>query len=207
MADNLSQPFDWYQMKPGGGGFNPLQIGGLLFGGADSGFSDYLTPEQQTAMQRQGLLSAAAALLQAGGRSAQPISLGQALGSALQAGTAGYQAAQQNALTQLLTRQKLDEAKRAQATQEAYQRFIMGQPTEGQAITPEQAISMPGMPEGPTVERAAMIGQVMPSVTPTGGTALSQQQRALLAALPAEKGIPEALKLIDRKSTRLNSSH
>ena len=92
MADNLSQPFDWYQMKPGGGGFNPLQIGGLLFGGADSGFSDYLTPEQQTAMQRQGLLSAAAALLQAGGRSPVPISLGQALGSALQAGTAGYQA-------------------------------------------------------------------------------------------------------------------
>lgn len=171
-------------------------LGGLLFAGADSGLSDYLTRDQQKAMQQQAMLSAAAALLQAGGRSPVPISLGQALGSALQAGTAGYQAAQQNALAQLLTRQKLDEARRAQAAQEGWQKFIMGQPTEGQTITPEQAISMPGMPEGPTVERAAMIGQVMPSTTPTGGTALSPQQRALLAALPAEKGIPEALKLM-----------
>ena len=183
-------------MKASGGGFNPLEIGGLLFGGGDNGLSEYLSPEQKTAMQRQSLLSAASALLQAGGRSATPISLGQALGSALQAGTAGYQQAQQGALAQLLTKQKLDEAKRAQAAQEAYQKFIMGQPSEGQTITPEQAISVPGMAVGPTVERAALIGQTMPSVTPTGGTALTQQQRALLASLPAEKGIPEALKLM-----------
>jgi len=196
MADDLTQPFNWYPMKASGGGFNPLEIGGLLFGGGDNGLSEYLSPEQKTAMQRQSLLSAASALLQAGGRSATPISLGQALGSALQAGTAGYQQAQQGALAQLIARQKMDEARRAQAAQEAYQKFIMGQPSEGQTITPEQAISVPGMAVGPTVERAALIGQTMPSVTPTGGTALTQQQRALLASLPAEKGIPEALKLM-----------
>lgn len=196
MADDLTQPFDWYQMKSGGGGFTPSGFGGLLFGGGDTGLSDYLSEEQIKNMQRMAMLQSAAALLQAGGRSATPISLGQALGGALQAGTAGYQQAQQNAIQQLLTKQKIDEAKRAQAAQEAYQKFIMGQPSEGQTITPEQAISVPGMAVGPTVERAALIGQTMPSVTPTGGTALTQQQRALLAALPAEKGIPEALKLM-----------
>lgn len=171
-------------------------LGGLLFGGADSGLNEYLSRDQQKAMQTQAMMQAAMSLLKNSGWSTQPVSLGQALGSAFEAGSAGYQGAQQNAIQQLLTKQKLDEAKRAQAAQEAYQKFIMGQPSEGQTITPEQAISAPGMAVGPTVERAALIGQTMPSVTPTGGTALTQQQRALLAALPAEKGIPEALKLM-----------
>jgi hypothetical protein len=196
MAYDLTQPFVFEPMKSGGGGFNPMTAGGLLFGGGGSALDEYLTEDQKRQMQQQAMLQAAAALLQAGGRSATPISLGQALGSALQAGTAGYQGAQQNAIQQLLTKQKIDEAKRAQAAQEAYQKFIMGQPSEGQTITPEQAISAPGMAVGPTVERAALIGQTMPSVTPTGGAALTQQQRALLASLPAEKGIPEALKLM-----------
>jgi len=197
MADDLTQPFDWYQMKSGGGGgFTPSGFGGLLFGGGGSALDEYLTEDQKRQMQQQAMLQAAAALLQSGGRSATPISLGQALGGALQAGTVGYQGAQQNAIQQLLTKQKMDEAKRAQAAQENWQKWISGQPSEGQTITPEQAISVPGMAVGPTVERAALIGQTMPSVTPTGGAALTQQQRALLAALPAEKGIPEALKLM-----------
>jgi len=196
MADDLTQPFVFEPMKSGGGGFTPSGFGGLLFGGGGSALDEYLTEDQKRQMQSMAMLQSAAALLQAGGRSATPISLGQALGSALQAGSAGYQQAQQGALAQLLTKQKLDEAKRAQAAQESYQKFIMGQPSEGQTITPEQAISVPGMAAGPTVERAALIGQTMPSVTPTGGAALTQQQRALLASLPAEKGIPEALKLM-----------
>jgi len=166
---------------------------GLLFGGGGSALDEYLTEDQKRQIQQQGMLQAAAALLQASGRSATPISLGQALGGALQAGTAGYQQAQQGALAQLMTRQKMDEARRAQAAQESYQKFIMGQPSEGQVITPEQAISTPGMAAGPTVERAAMIGQ---PTTPMAGGGLTRQQRALLAALPAEKGIPEALKLM-----------
>lgn len=143
-------------------------LGGLLFAGADSGLSDYLTRDQQKAMQQQAMLSAAAALLQAGGRSPVPISLGQALGSALQAGTAGYQAAQQNALAQLLTKQKLDEAKRLQQIQQAAQQIMTGggEVAPGGVVTPEQAISAPAtaeLPAGPTVTRAAMIGQPLPS--------------------------------------------
>ena len=169
---------------------------GDLFGGGTSPLSEYLTPQQQEAMNSQALLSTAAALLQAGGPSATPISLGQALGAGLQAGTASYGKAQEGAIQQLLTRQKLDEAKRAQTTLEAYQRFIAGQPTQGQAITPEQAISMPGMPVGPTVERAALIGQPGPSVTPDGRSALTPEMRQLLRFLPPDKGITEAMKFM-----------
>ncbi len=122
MADDLTKPFVFEPMRSGGGGFNPLALGGLLFGGGDTGFGDFLTEEQQRNLQRQAMLQSAAALLQAGGRSPVPISLGQALGSALQAGTAGYQTAQQNAIQQLLTKQKLDEYKRQVALQEAAQK-------------------------------------------------------------------------------------
>jgi hypothetical protein len=53
------------------------------------------------------------------------------------------------------------------------------------------------MPAVPTVERAAMIGQEPTSagVMPSGTSVLTREQRAMLAALPAEKGIPEMLKL------------
>jgi hypothetical protein len=156
-----------------------------------------LTPAQQQAMQRQGLLQAAMAIGQASGPSTTPRSLMQILSSGVAAGQQGYADAQKNAITNLLTRQKLDEAKRAQASQEAYQRYLMGgaQPTEGMEITPQQAISAPGMPVGPTVERAEMIGQPAPSVMPSGASVLTREQRAMLSALPAEKGIPEMLKL------------
>ena len=174
---------------------SPMNFGGLLFGGMDGGLNEYLTDEQRQAMQRQAMMSAAAALLKSSGRSTTPISLGQALGQGLEAGAAGYQQAQQGALAQLMAKTKLDEAKRAQQSQLAYQNFLTGQPTVGAEITPEQAIAAPGMALGPTQERAAMIGQPAPNVMPNGMNVLSPVQRAMLAALPAEKGIPEMLKL------------
>lgn len=172
-------------------------LGDIFGGGGETGLEGYLTPAQQSAMSRQALLQAAMAIGQASGPSTTPRSLMQILGSGVSAGQQGYAEAQKNAIANLLTRQKLDEAKRAQASQEAYQRYLMGgaQPTEGMEITPQQAISAPGMPVGPTVERAEMIGQPAPSVMPSGASVLTREQRAMLAALPAEKGIPEMLKL------------
>ena len=172
-------------------------LGDIFGGGGETGLEGYLTPAQQQAMQRQGLLQAAMAIGQASGPSTTPRSLMQILSSGVAAGQQGYSEAQKNAITNLLTKQKLDEAKRAQASQEAYQRYLMGgaQPTEGMEITPQQAISAPGMPVGPTVERAEMIGQPAPSVMPSGASVLTREQRAMLSALPAEKGIPEMLKL------------
>jgi hypothetical protein len=175
-------------------------LGDIFGGGGETGLEGYLTPAQQQAMQRQGLLQAAMAIGQASGPSTTPRSLMQILSSGVAAGQQGYADAQKNAITQLLTRQKLDEAKRAQASQEAYQRYLMGgaQPTEGMEITPQQAIAAPvtpEMPAGPTVDRAAMIGQPAPSMMPSGASVLTREQRAMLSALPAEKGIPEMLKL------------
>jgi hypothetical protein len=144
-------------------------FGGLLFGGGGTGLEDYLTPEQQSGIQNQAMLQAAAALLQAGGPSPRRISLGQALGGALQAGAQGYGQAQQGAVQNLLVRQKLAEAKR----QEDFRRALQGQQMQPQmagggevtTITPDQAISMEGLPAGPTVARAAMIGQQVQAPT------------------------------------------
>jgi hypothetical protein len=173
MAFDVTQPFNYEPMKSSGGGFSAPGFG-LLFGGGGSALDEYLTEDQRQQMQRQAMLQSAAALLQAGGRSAQPISLGQALGSALQAGTAGYQGAQTNAIQQLMTKQKMDEAKREQALQKYIMSRIPGMATDqtpttsllspDQPITGVQAASLPvsqfGL--GPTPQRAALIGQTIP---------------------------------------------
>jgi len=96
-----------------------FDLGGLLFGNAPAtGFEGYLDPEQLKAMRNQGVMQAAMALLKASGPSATPIGIGQALGEAYGAGQTGYQQAQQQGLMGLLTKQKLDEAKRAQLAQQ-----------------------------------------------------------------------------------------
>ena len=64
-------------------------FGGGGFGGRPSGLDALLSEDQRKLMGRNATLSAAAALLQASGRSPQRIGLGQALGSALQAGQQG----------------------------------------------------------------------------------------------------------------------
>lgn len=165
---------DLYNAIPGPTGYQPLapspvaspmNFGGLLFGGMDGGLSEYLTDAQRQAMQRQAMMSAAAALLKSSGRSTTPISLGQALGQGLEAGAAGYQQAQQGALAQLMTKQKLDEYKLAQDQRRRLDQIFGAQaPTAGMPMTPEQALAAPVGQVGPTTERAAMIGQIPESV-------------------------------------------
>jgi hypothetical protein len=145
-------------------------FGGLLFGGGGTGLEDYLSADQQSGIRNQAMLQAAAALLQAGGPSRTPISLGQALGGALQAGSAGYQQAQQGAIQNLLTRQKLAEAKRMEDLRKALQESQMqpqAQPMgEVTTITPDQAMAVGGLPAGPTVARANLIGQQVRAPAP-----------------------------------------
>lgn len=116
-----------------------FNIGGLLgtgFGGGLSSLEDLLTPEQRAAIQQQAGLSAAAALLQAAGPSTTRTSLGQALGSAFTAGQAGLQRGTESALTQMLTREKLLEARRAKTAREEMQKIF---PSVFQVTTtPEQ---------------------------------------------------------------------
>jgi hypothetical protein len=140
---------------------NSFDLGGLLFGGGDNGLNEYLNETQREAIQRQALLQAAGAFLQAGGPSTQRISFGQALGGALQAGSKGYGEAQQSAITQLLTKQKMDEYKMAQDQRRRLEQiFGVSAPVAGMPMTSEQALAAPGGQAGPTVERAAMVGQV-----------------------------------------------
>jgi len=94
---------------------------GNLFGGmpgaTPTGLDALLSEEQRKLLGRNAALSAAGALLQASGRSTTPISMGQALGSALQAGQQGYQQARAGSLQDLILGQKLQEAKTAQDLQ------------------------------------------------------------------------------------------
>lgn len=148
---------------------NSFDLGGLLFGGGDNGLNEYLNEAQREAIQRQALLQAAGAFLQAGGPSTQRISFGQALGGALQAGSKGYGEAQQSAINQLLTKQKMDEYKMAQDQRRRLEQiFGVSAPVAGMPMTSEQALAAPGGQVGPTVERAAMVGQV------PAGPAMSQ---------------------------------
>ena len=138
-------------------------LGSAFSGGGPGALDEYLTPEQKAAMQRNAMLQASAALLKAGGRSTTRTSLGQALGQALEAGQGGYEKGQTNAMQQILLKQKMDEAKQAAGLRQAIS-GIFNQPAPGQEVTPEQALAAPGMAPGPTVERAAMIGQPAPAV-------------------------------------------
>ena len=194
----MSQPYQFAPLPIRGGGqdraFTGL-LGNIFGGGGATGLEEYLTAAQTEQMNRQALLQAAIAASQASAPSTVPRSFMQILGAGLAGGQQGYQQAQQGAMAQLMTKMKLDEARRAQQSQLAYQNLLMGQPTVGAEITPQQAISAPGMALGPTNERAAMIGQPAPSVAPSGMSNLTREQRLMLSALPAEKGIPEMLKL------------
>ena len=151
-------------------------LGGLLFGGADSGMNEYLSREQQKAMQTQAMMQAAMSLLKNSGWTTQPVSICQAIGSAFEAGQQGYQGAQKNAIEQLLTKQKLDEYKRKQQLQQMLTRGLTGDqaaptvaaepqtafPRAGETISPFQSQLIGGLPIGPTNARAALIGQQMP---------------------------------------------
>lgn len=175
-------------------------LGGLLFAGGDSGLSDYLTAEQRKDMQRQALMQAAMSLLKSGRTSTTPIGLGEALGSAYEAGTAGYQGAQTNAINQIITKQKLDEYKRQVANEEAYQNMFTQMPTVGTPMTAMQAAALPDLRygQGPSPQKAAMIGMPTPAgVATTGGmAALTQMQRDILQRMPAKEGRAELLKMI-----------
>ena len=180
-------------------------FGGLLFGQGGSGLEEYLSPQQMQGIQNQSMLQAAAALLQAGGPSARPTSLGQALGGALQAGQQGYAQAQQGAVQNLMVRQKLEEAQRERMLQQ----FLLG---GGQAAP--AAAPMPAMPTEPVsgtdlggrgAAPNTMLGEgtytapapmPMPVSQPTVGGGvfqnLSPQMRAI-AAMSPKTALPKIL--------------
>jgi len=129
-------------------------LGDLFGGGGETGLEGYLTPAQQQAMQRQGLLQAAMAIGQASGPSTTPRSLMQILSSGVAAGQQGYAEAQKNAITNLLTKQKMDEYKRDQEQRRRLEEiFGATAPVAGAPMTPQQALAAT---DGQVAEAPAM---------------------------------------------------
>jgi hypothetical protein len=138
--------------------FNLDGLLGTMFGSADSELEKLLTAKQKEQLGLQSTLSAAAALLKAGGRSPQRIGLGQALGSALEAGQGAYEKGTTGAINQMMLGEKLKEMQRLNQ----YQRALVGGGAEGTPTPAMQALAAPGMPVGPTVARGAMMDQAKP---------------------------------------------
>jgi hypothetical protein len=169
-------------------------------GGTPSGLDALLSEDQRKLLGRNAAMSAAAALLQAGGRSTTPINLGQALGSALQAGQQGYQQARAGSLQDILLAEKLKEAQAEAAGNQSWRNLISGQGPTAPALNPNQAalaapVSVAG-PVGPRVARAELANQ-MAAQAPASTDPLSflnPTQRALLAAMPRKEGMPEVFK-------------
>jgi hypothetical protein len=174
-------------------------LGNLFGGGGDSELEKLLTAKQREQLGLQSTLSAAAALLQAGGRSPQRIGLGQALGSALQAGQGAYEKGMTGAFGNLVTAAKLKQMQQELAGDEAWKKYLTGegQPT---ALTPAQAalaapVTAAG-PVGPTTARA-QLAQQMPAPTAAPGIlgSLNPEMRAIIGSMPRKEGMPEVLKL------------
>jgi len=118
------------QLEAGAAPQRTLGLLGDMFGGA-SALDEYMTPEQRAQMQNQGVMAAAMQLLAASGPSRTPVGLGQALGEAYGAGQKGYTAAQQNLLTSMTMKQKMEDAKAAKAMQTNVSNFLSQKAPEG----------------------------------------------------------------------------
>jgi len=160
-------------------------------GGTPSGLDALLSEDQRKLMNRNAALSAAAALLQAGGRSAIPIGLGQAFGSALEAGQKSYQQGRSGSLQDLLLGQKLQEAQRTATADAGFLKFLQSPEGIAAAAAPS---ALPAPLTGvavPPVER--FMSETMPvaaarPAAPSVLSNLSQDQRALIGSLGREKG-------------------
>lgn len=172
-------------------------LGNLFGGGGDSELEKLLTAKQKEQLGLQSTLSAAAALLQASGRSPQRIGLGQALGSALQAGQGAYEKGMTGAFSNLVTAAKLKEMQRDANRQTAFTNLFSNATPTG--LTPAQA-SLAAPVEtagrvGPTPDRAALMSAAPAPQQGGPFSFLSQTQRALLSGMKPEQGLPEILKM------------
>jgi hypothetical protein len=177
----MSTPFDFANF---GNMFGGMQ------GGTPTGLDALLSEDQRKLMGRNATLAAAAALLQASGRSTTPINLGQALGSALQAGQQGYQQARAGSVQDLLVGEKLKEAQDERQRNVDYFEMLRraGQPAPVMQQAPLTGVAVP------PVER--FVSETAPTARPaaTGPFAnLTPQQLALMQGLPRKEGLQFAL--------------
>ena len=177
---------------------------GNLFGGGggDSELEKLLTAKQREQLGFQSTMAAAAALLKASGRGPQRIGLGQALGSALEAGQGAYEKGTTNAFQQMLLGEKLREAKRAQDLQGKVAGILTGPaPT---VLTPEQqALRAPVSDAGPFGPRVAR-AELAASIQPPSANELKAGQYQQIADVYAAQGRSEDAKRFQEMSEKLN---
>jgi len=173
-------------------------LGNLFGGGGDSELEKLLTAKQKEQLGLQSTMAAAAALLQASGRSPQRIGLGQALGSALQAGQGAYEKGMTGAFGNLVTAAKLKEMQREALANEAYAKQFT-EPAVAPLTSTQAALMAPvsaAGPVGPTVARAQLANQ-MPAPTAAPGIvgSLNPEMRRILSGMTRKEGQPELLKI------------
>jgi hypothetical protein len=179
--------------------FNLDGLLGPMFGaGGDSELEKLLSAKQREQLGFQSTMAAAAALLKASGRSPQRIGLGQALGSALEAGQGAYEKGTAGAFNQLMLGAKLKEMQREALANEAYTKQFTGDQVA--PLTSAQAalaapISAAG-PVGPTMARAQLAEQIpAPTATPGIIGSLNPEMRRILGGMTRKEGQPELLKI------------
>ena len=173
---------------------------GNMFGGGESGseLEKLLSAKQREQLGMQSTLSAAAALLKAGGRGPQRIGLGQAIGSALEAGQGAYEKGTTNAFQQMLLGEKLKDAQRTRDLQTQVAGILTKPPT---ALSPEmQALAVPGMQAGPTVARAELAA----SIPQPSASEIKAGQYQQIADIYAAQGKSEDAKRYQDIAEKLN---
>ena len=185
--------------------------------GTPSALDALLSDDQRKLMNRNANLSAAAALLQAGGRSRQRVGLGQALGAALQAGQQGYQQARTGSLQELLLGEKLQESKDERQRNLDYLKLLEGTPAPAAPTAmppmpaPQQGVQvfpLDGSPTGEAnqpslaglLQQQAIDRAAAPATAPVGAPAaanplsgLTAQQRSIMRFLPRAEGLKYAM--------------
>jgi len=179
-----------------------FNLGGLLnmFGGGGGVYDDLLTDEQRRRISGGSLASMAAALLKAGGPSTERVGLGQALGSALEAGAGAAERGQMNAVQQILMRQKIDEMKRAQALQGSIAGILTGAPPQGPSAATQALAPAERMPAGPTLTRAA----VMDNIKPPSAEEIKANKYLQIADVYAAQGRPEEAQKYQTMAEKFN---
>jgi hypothetical protein len=175
-------------------GFN---FGNLFGGDTTTGINALLNADQRRLMNQQGNLAAASALLAASGPSRQRTNLGQALGSALQAGQQGYNQARAGSLQDLLLNEKLKDAQLERDRKAAYANIFSNTGQAGPSAA-QASLAAPvatAGPVGPTVARAALMDAAPTAQQGGPFSFLSPTQRTLLSGMKPDQGLPEILRL------------
>ena len=183
--------------------------------GTPSALDALLSEDQRKLMGRNANLSAAAALLQAGGRSRQRVGLGQALGAALQAGQQGYQQARTGSLQELLLGEKLKESQDERQRNLDYLKLLEGAPAP--ATVAPTGLAVPGPTDYPVMPLTVQTSDNMREVAPPAQmvpqapmaapaaanpfSGLTAQQRAIMRGLPRAEGLKYAMDALKPQET------